>query len=75
MSNIGQYRKTNTRNRPGNTTRDTLSISRHMIRSTPVSMSVQATDRIDCRRLDLVGPPPLPCSDVWVMREIYLCIY
>lgn len=42
-------------------TRDSLSISRHIIFSTPVSLSVHDTERIDCLRL--IGLwPPLPCK-------------
>lgn len=54
---------TNTKNNAGKTTRDTLSISRHIIRSTPVSISVQATDNKLWRR-PVFGGPPLPCNDV-----------
>lgn len=64
---IGQYKTTNTRNNPGKTTRESLSISRHIIFSIPVSVSVHATDNIDCLRfIGLVGcifvVPPFPCS-------------
>lgn len=59
----GQYKNKNTRNNPGKTIRDTLSISRHIILSTPVSTSVQATDNILCLRFVLVGPP-FPWMDV-----------
>lgn len=44
-------------------TRDNLSISRHIIFSTPVSLSVHETDSIDCLRLIGFGPP-LPCKFV-----------
>lgn len=56
---IGQYNMRKTRNNAGNTIRDILSISRHIIRSTPVSASVQATESIDWRRIGF-GCPPLP---------------
>lgn len=61
----GQYRITNTMKRAGKTIRDILSISRHNIRSAPVSVSVQATDNKLCLRAGFGGPFPLPCSDVW----------
>lgn len=60
---MGQYRRTNTKNKIGNTARETLSISRHMIFSTPVSVSVHATDSKLCRRAGF-GGPPLPCKEV-----------
>lgn len=60
---MGQYRRTNTKNKIGNTARETLSISRHMIFSTPVSVSVHATDSKLCR-LAGFGGPPLPCKEV-----------
>lgn len=63
ISNMGQQSSTKTKNNMGNTARDTLSISRHIIFSTPVSVSVQATDRRLCRRAGF-GGPPLPCSEV-----------
>lgn len=63
-SKAGQYKITNTKNNPGKTIRETLSISRHIIFSTPVSTSVQATERILCLRFAFVVPP-FPCSDAW----------
>lgn len=56
-SKAGQYKITKTKNKPGKTIRDTLSISRHIIFSTPVSTSVQATERMLCLRFALVAPP------------------
>lgn len=50
-----------TKNKHGNTIRDILSISRHIIRSTPVSASVHATESIDWRRVGF-GGPPFPCT-------------
>lgn len=47
-----------------------MSISRHMIRSTPVSLSVHETERIDWRRDIGLGPPPLPCC-----KLVYILLF
>lgn len=65
---MGQYKSTKTKNNIGNTARETLSISRHMIFSTPVSVSVHATDS-KLWRLAGFGGPLLPCKDAYKEKK------
>ena len=54
---MGQYNSTNKKNNIGNTALEALSISRHIIFSIPVSVSVHATDNKLCLLAGFGGPP------------------